>query len=170
MLSGLLKCASCGSSYSMRNDRNYGCAGYDRGLDCSQGRVLSRAKSETNLLAGIKAKVTAPAYVKAMSAAVRARLRQQEQGADKKLLASELSKVDRELGNAVDALVSLGKSAAVLARIRELEARKAGIEAQIRIVDKPPRIVPNVERMIVTRAARECSPRFGARAGRGSGS
>jgi DNA invertase Pin-like site-specific DNA recombinase len=79
MLSGLLKCACCGSSYSMRNDRNYGCAGYLRGLDCTQGRVLSRQKAETNLLAGIKAEVTAPAYIKAMSAAVRAKLREREQ-------------------------------------------------------------------------------------------
>ena len=71
MLSGLLKCACCGSSYAMRNDRNYGCAGYVRGLDCTQGRVLSRRKAETELLAGIKAKVTAPEYVKAMAAAVR---------------------------------------------------------------------------------------------------
>ena len=34
---------------------------------------------------------------------------EREQGADKKLLAAELAKVNRELGNAVDALVSLGK-------------------------------------------------------------
>lgn len=151
MLSGLLKCACCGSSYSMRNDRNYGCAGYVRGLDCTQGRVLSRRKAETGLLAGIKAKVTRPEYIKAMTAAVRARLREREQGADKKLLAAELAKVDRELGNAVDALVSLGKSAAVLARVRDLEARKAGLESEIRMADKPARIVPNIERMVVKR-------------------
>lgn len=154
MLSGLLKCGCCGSSYSMRNDRNYGCAGYVRGLECTQGRVLSRRKAETELLAGIKAKVTAPEYVKAMTAAVRVKLREREQGADKKLLAAELAKTEREIQNAVDALVSLGKSAAVLARVRELEARKAIVEAQIRMVDKPPRIVPNIERMVVARIER----------------
>ncbi len=151
MLSGLLKCACCGSSYSMRNDRNYGCAGYVRGLDCTQGRVLSRRKAETELLAGIKATVTSPEYVKAMAAAVRVRVREREQGTDKKLFAAELAKVERELGNAVDALVSLGKSAAVLARVRELETRKAMLESQIRMIDKPARIVPNIERMIVAR-------------------
>jgi site-specific DNA recombinase len=154
MLSGLLKCACCGSSYSMRNDRNYGCAGYVRGLDCTQGRVLSRRKAETELLAGIKAKVQSPEYIKAMAVAVRSRLRALDQGADKKAIAAEHAKVDRELGNAVDALVSLGKSAAVLARVRELEARKASLEGQIRAIDKPPRIVPNVERMIVARIER----------------
>jgi hypothetical protein len=132
-------------------DRNYGCAGYVRGLECTQGRVLSRRKAETELLAGIKAKVTAPAYIKAMSAAVRTKLRQREQGADKKLFAAELSKVDRELGNAVDALVSLGKSAAMLARVRTLEGRKATLEAQMRAIDKPPRLLPNIERMVVAR-------------------
>lgn len=151
MLSGLLKCACCGSSYSMRNDRNYGCAGYVRGLDCTQGRVLSRRKAETELLAGIKAIVTAPKYIKAMSAAVRARLREREQGADKKLYAAELAKVERDLQNAVDALVSLGKSAAMLARVRELESRKSTLEAQMRMIDKPPQLVPNIERMVLAR-------------------
>jgi site-specific DNA recombinase len=154
MLSGLLKCSCCGSSYAMRNDRNYGCAGYVRGLDCTQGRVLSRRKAETELLAGIKATVTSPAYIKAMAADVRSKLREREQGTDKEMLAEELAKVERELGNAVDALVSLGKSAAVLARVRELEARKAALEAQMRIIDRPPQIVPNVERMIVARIER----------------
>jgi hypothetical protein len=106
------------------------------------------------LLAGIKAKVTAPAYIKSMASAVRAKLRDREQGADKNLLAAELAKVDRELQNAVDALISLGKSAAVLARVRDLEAKKATIEAQLRMIDKPPRIVPNVERMVVARIER----------------
>jgi hypothetical protein len=55
------------------------------------------------------------------------------------------------LQNAVDALVRLGKSAAVLARVRNLEAKKATLEAQMRIIDKPPRIVPNIERMVVAR-------------------
>lgn len=154
MLSGLLKCACCGSSYSMRNDRNYGCAGFVRGIDCTQGRVLSRQKAETNLLAGIKSKVTAPAYVRYITAGVRAKLRQREQGDDKKLLVAELAKVDRELGNAVDALVTLGKSAAVLARIRDLEARKATLDLQMRTVDKPAQLVPNIERMVVARIER----------------
>lgn len=61
---------------------------------------------------------------------------------------------EREIGNAVDALVSLGKAAAVLARARELEARKAAIEAQMRMIDKPPRLVPNIERMVVARIER----------------
>src|SRR5262249_14483731 len=115
MLCGLLKCSCCGSSYSMRNDRNYGCAGYVRGLECTQGRVLSRQKAETKLLEGIKAKATSPEYVKAMSAAVRSKLREREQGADRKTLTTELARVERELNNAVDALVSLGRSAALLA-------------------------------------------------------
>lgn len=49
---------------------------------------------------GIKAKVKSPDYVKAMSAAVQSRLREREQGADKKLFTAELGKVDRELQNA----------------------------------------------------------------------
>jgi hypothetical protein len=39
----------------------------------------------------------------------------------------------------------------VLARIRELESRKATIESQIRMVEKPVRLVPNIERMVVAR-------------------
>ena len=39
----------------------------------------------------------------------------------------------------------------MLARVRELEARKATIEAQIRMIEKPPRLVPNIERMVLAR-------------------
>jgi hypothetical protein len=35
--------------------------------------------------------------------------------------------------------------------VRELETRKAALESQMRMIDKPPRIVPNVERMVVAR-------------------
>jgi len=86
-----------------------------------------------------------------ISAGVRARLREREQGADKKLLAAELANVGRELDNAIDALVSLGKSAAVLARVRELESRKAALESQLRTIDKPVTLVPNVERRVIAR-------------------
>ena len=67
----------------------------------------------------------------------------------RKLFVAELGKVDRELGNAVDAPLSLGKPAAVLARIRE--ARRAALELQIGTADKPAQLVPNVERRIVAR-------------------
>jgi hypothetical protein len=59
--------------------------------------------------------------------------------------------VEREIGHAVDALVSLGKSAAMLARVRELEARKATLESEIRTIEKPPRIVPNIEHKVLAR-------------------
>ncbi len=68
--------------------------------------------------------------------------------------APTIALAERELGNAVDALVSLGKSAAVLARVRDLEARKVTLEAQMRAIDKPPQLVPNVERMIAARIER----------------
>lgn len=47
--------------------------------------------------------------------------------------------------------MSLGRSVAVLARVRELEARKVALESHMPMIDKPPRIVPNVERMVVAR-------------------
>jgi len=45
-----------------------------------------------------------------MAAEVRRKLREREQGADRKLLTAEIAKTEREVQNAVDALVSLGKS------------------------------------------------------------
>jgi hypothetical protein len=54
------------------------------------------------------------AYIKAISAAVRARLRERQQGDDNKQPRAELAKTELKRQNALDALVRFGKSAAML--------------------------------------------------------
>ena len=78
---------------------------------------------------------------------VRARLRDVEQP-DRATLLAELARVDRELTNVVDSLAKLGGSAALLARVRSLEADKAKITATLATGTKPIKLVPNVEKAI----------------------
>ena len=108
---------------------------------------LDRAKTEERLLAGIRAKLAAPALIKHMTRAVQARLREQERP-DCGGLKRELAEVERELQNVVTAIGKLGGSAALLSRVRELEARQAALESEISTAAKTPSIAPNVERII----------------------
>ena len=153
LLSGLLECSSCSASYIMRNERNYVCGSHTNGRDslCSQRRPINRAKTEERLLAGIRAKLAAPALIKHMTRAVQARLREQERP-DCGGLKRELAEVERELQNVVTAIGKLGGSAALLSRVRELEAGQAALESEISTAAKTPSIAPNVERIIRRRS------------------
>ena len=50
LLSGIMKCGVCGASYVMKNQRDYGCAGYVDGRACENGIAIRREKAEAALL------------------------------------------------------------------------------------------------------------------------
>jgi site-specific DNA recombinase len=149
VLSVVLKCASCGGSYVMANERNYRCSSHTNGRDilCTQRRVVHRKRTEARLLAGIKADLLAPDTLRAIVKGVQARRREIAQPHSGQYR-DELARVDRELGNVVDALAKVGTSAALLARVRALEADRARLVAALHEGGKPPTIVPNVERVV----------------------
>lgn len=54
LLSGLLRCAACGSSYVMVNTVRYACSGYVNGRVCSNSRHVRRDKLEQTLLTEVQ--------------------------------------------------------------------------------------------------------------------
>ena len=107
---------------------------------------MKRDQVESALLTGIKDQFT-PKVIKAMVKTAQVRLRQVRQP-DKLGLHVELKRLEHPIGNVVDTLTAVGKSDTLTARLRELEADKAAIAAQVACEPSAPRIFPDVEKRI----------------------
>ena len=127
LLSGLLKCASCGSSYTVWNGRSYTCSSQTNGRDifCEQKKYIFRPMVERKLLGGIKEQLLDPKVVAAMSKEIRKLAR-----TPKRDIKGEIKKLDEQIENVVDSLVVLGSSAALTAKLRKLEEQREVLSNQ----------------------------------------
>jgi len=77
LFSGLLKCSSCGGSYSVANGRYYRCSSQTNGRDvlCSQKKGINKGSAEALLLTDIKRQLLEPGFVKEVSKRIRAEAR-----------------------------------------------------------------------------------------------
>ncbi len=100
------------------------------------------------------------AVIKTMAKQVRTRLRE-VQRPDKRLLEAELEGLEKQIAYVVDSLLSaVGRSEALTAKLKDLEAAKARVAAQLSAEVVPPRIVPDVESALRERVQMlECLPR-----------
>ncbi len=127
LLSGLLKCASCGSSYTVWNGRSYTCSSQTNGRDifCEQKKYIFRPMVERKLLGGIKEQLLDPKVVAAMSKEIRKLAR-----TPKRDVKGEIKKLDEQIKNVVDSLVALGSSLALTTKLRNLEEQKEALSSQ----------------------------------------
>ena len=125
--SGLLKCASCGSSYTVWNGRSYTCSSQTNGRDifCEQKKYIFRPMVERKLLGGIKEQLLDPKVVAAMSKEIRKLAR-----TPKRDVKGEIKKLDEQIKNVVDSLVALGSSLALTTKLRNLEEQKEALSSQ----------------------------------------
>jgi hypothetical protein len=136
LLSGLLKCARCGSSYTVASGDKLTCAGRrERGpAFCPNGRTVLHHEIETRVLSALRTRLLAPEagaeYVRAFREAFDAE--QAERAHRRRPLERRLGEVERSLSRAVDARVEgLGTAATFKNRILQLEAEKAQIAAEL---------------------------------------
>ena len=129
LLTGLLKCSSCGSNYIVRNGKDYGCSSHGNGRNalCDQRIMIKRADAERKLLGGIKEQFLDPKFVKEVTREIRRRARRPKTrpGTTKK----QIAQVELQIQNVVDGIVAAGQSDALTTRLRDLEKRKAELEA-----------------------------------------
>jgi site-specific DNA recombinase len=67
LLSGLLRCAVCGSKYTITDAKSYGCFGYHDGKSCSNGVRIRRDQIQDKLLNKLRQGMLAPDVVTAMA-------------------------------------------------------------------------------------------------------
>jgi len=131
LLSGLLICGCCGGSYSIICQDYYGCRRNRASSTCSNRAMVKRESVERRVLSGIKEQLLTPEMVKQFITEFRTewnRLnREQEQANHRR--SDELASVKRKIAGIVRAVEDGEWTPSLKARLRELEGRRAELEA-----------------------------------------
>jgi site-specific DNA recombinase len=133
LLSGLLKCGCCGAGYTMMNKDKYGCSGARNRGTCENRRLIHRVEVEDRVLGGLRDKLMHPAllaefiseYQRAWNEACRAR------NSARQTAQSELRQVLTQIDAVITAITEGMYHPSMKGKMDSLEARKAGLEAQL---------------------------------------
>jgi hypothetical protein len=140
LLSSLLRCAHCGSSYAIAGRDVYACSGYTSsgGTLCTNDALLGRHTAEREVLAGIKRQMLSPEVIEEICRRVRAQLRKPvPKPVDHQPRIEELKAA---IGNMVDAIAGglLKPSPALATRLATAEAEVTELEAAKTAIKAPP--------------------------------
>jgi site-specific DNA recombinase len=124
LVSGLLRCAHCGSSYAIAGRDVYACSGYTGGgmSLCSNDALLPRDVAEAEVLAGLKRLFLSPEVIQEITLRVRAEVRRPKpKDIDHK---PRIAQLRAEVGNMVEAIATgvLKASSALATRLATAEA------------------------------------------------
>ena len=156
LLSGLLKCALCGSGMSLNGGR-YQCTGYKERGTCSNTKIIAAERVEKRVLAGVRDHLLSP---EAIAQAVRDMREQAER--DRKAVLVERAPMERELAEiarrlaraqtmCMDGAIEIadlkGLSEPLKARRRELQDRLASASQAPSPVQVHPRAASAYQRL-----------------------
>lgn len=141
IFSGLLRCGECGGTYTVYTGGKLICSTYREKGTCTNRRTPSRAKVEERALQGLREQILSPEAV-----ALYVRTYHRASQARKENVASLRAPLERrlgELGRGIDRIVAAiergASTAAMEARMMEMDAERQTLEAQLaEIVDERP--------------------------------
>ncbi len=132
LFSGLLTCGACGGGYTMVGARHYGCANARNRGTCDNRLTIRRDVLEETVLSGLKNNLFHPdlirAFVEEYSREFN-RLRR-EQANEQAVARAELTKIERQIRNIVDAVKAGLFAPSMKDEVLALEARKAALAEQ----------------------------------------
>jgi site-specific DNA recombinase len=138
MLSGLIKCGSCGAGMGATSRDRKGmrlqCSAHKERGTCSNGRLVYRDLVEQRVVDGLRGILADRPYLEAMLRGFNDELRASVQNADRARaqLTRRAGEIEREISRAVDAIVKDGAdSSPLVARMRVLEAEKVAVSAEL---------------------------------------
>ena len=133
LLSGLLECGECGSTFAIVVSDRYGCVGHYRSRTCSNSRTIRREELERRALAGIADRLVSAdkidAAVSAYAAHINRENRERRIQADADSRA--LAKIDKAVADIMAAIEDGLYQPSMKARMAELEREKAEITARL---------------------------------------
>ncbi len=149
LLSGLIRCGSCGGGMSVISATHVGCSSARNKGEavCTNRRTIKRSVLEETVLDALRTRLMSPdvyaAFVRGFTAEWNAAQKGRAVAQDGQR--EELKRVTRKIDNLVDVIGESGGSAAILAGLKEAEARKAVLEAELAVAEAPaPRLMPNL--------------------------
>ena len=152
-LSGLLRCAECGASYTMADARAYACASQVNGAACANTIRVARTLAEDRILASVKADLRDPEVI-AEAERRFARALADRMKPDTRALA-RIAELEREVDNLVGAIAggmmkaSLALARRLAAAEEELARLKAAQQARAPVIARiGPRVAERFERIV----------------------
>lgn len=131
LLSGLLKCGTCGSNFVMAGATHYACASRTNGGKhaCTNSLRVARSVAESKLLAGIKAELAAPEYLEEFKRAVRQALSDERasRSTQRDARARRLAELSGEIEHMVAAVAEGLLSPSLKAKLEAAEAERTAI-------------------------------------------
>jgi site-specific DNA recombinase len=147
LLSSLLRCAHCGSSYAIAGRDVYACSGFTNsdGTLCTNDARLGRQTAEFEVLAGIKRQMLSPEVQDEICRRVRAEMR--EPAAKVPDSQPRIDQLKTEIGHIVEAIAGgvLRPSPALATRLATAEAEVVELEAAEAIPKAP---LPDVSQLL----------------------
>jgi len=147
LLSGLLRCGTCGGGFSKISQSHYGCSTARNKGTCNNLLTLRRDALEAKVLDGLKHQLMQPEMVRTFIDEFQRELNRQacEQDGRRGCAARDLAKTEREIGRLIEAIKAGVPGAAIKDEMTALEARRRDLVDQLKAAPPPvPRLHPNV--------------------------
>ncbi len=133
LLTGLMKCGICGSSYTKYGLHRFGCAAARDRATCTNNLTIHGDEIEAAILEGLKERLMEPAlfeeFVREFTAEVN-----RQRGAlasEKETLRMEFERVCRQIDKLVDAIIEGADALALNVKLKVLETKKASLEDKL---------------------------------------
>ena len=157
LLSGLIFCGCCGGSFSIRGADRFACSTHSTKGTCSNNRTIPREELENRVLAGLKHRLMAP---EAAEVAMRAYAEEmnrlnRERRSNGDAWRMELAKVEKQIGQIVEAIADGMYHPSMKGKMTALEARK--VELTSLLTDVPaevPDLLPSASAIYAKKVAR----------------
>ena len=140
LLSGLLRCGTCGGGFSKISQSHYGCSTARNKGTCNNLLTLRRDALEAKVLDGLRQQLMHPEMVKSFIDEFHKEVNRQasEQDARRDYATRDLAKTEREIRRLIEAIKSGVPGGAVKDEMTTLEARRSDLLDQLKTA--PPRI------------------------------
>jgi site-specific DNA recombinase len=133
LLSGLMKCGSCGASYTKKSLHRFGCAAARDRATCTNHLTIRGDEVESSILHGLKERLMEPALFEEFVREFTAEVNRQRAVlvSDKKALQGELDRTSRHIDKLVQAIIAGADALAINAKLKLFEEQKASLEAKL---------------------------------------